>query len=56
MTRIAERIVAAFMAPGRVRVRDYVAFWATAHIPGIRGLRARWAARSGRPGFRAWDR
>ncbi len=56
MTRIAERIVAAFLAPGHVRVRDHVAWWATRHVPGIRALRARWADHKGRPGFRAWDR
>lgn len=53
MTRLAHRIVAVFLLPGHVRLRDHLAFYLTTHIPAIRSLRSRWAARQGRPGFRA---
>lgn len=35
--------------------RDRLAWWLTWHVPLVRSLRARWATRKGRPGFRPSD-
>jgi hypothetical protein len=54
MRDLMHRLIATLLAPGHVRVRDYIAWHAT-RVPVIRRARCWWHDRKGRPGFRASD-
>lgn len=55
MKHLLHAVIAWFMEPAHVRIRDHVAHWATFHIPGVARIRGWYRDRDGRPGFRASD-